>query len=221
MGTGSEGDGVETGIVTKKVGGMECPSGTGPERDGAGNGHVVGNVMDMIGGGWECPDVNGNDPMETNDVDTNGGGLECQSVAGTVPMETDDTDGGGGDTVPYRGTNTITKFKTSSERTDNGGGGMMVGANDGLEGRGGVRDAIKMMMQRKIPRTIKKKPLKKHSKGAKSVTKKGKIQKTDSSQPGMRRFLCSRKKVIEEICLDIGSGTMNSHGSSLISHKNL
>ena len=86
---------------------------------------------------------------------------------------------------------------------------MMGGANDGLEGRGGVRDAIKMMMSRRIPKMIKLKPLKKKSKGAKSSIKKGKLPRgiePDSSQMRISSYFSKKLGII-------GNGLARNQGN--------
>ena len=108
----------------------------------------------------------------------------------------------------------------TSERNDGGAGEALGGVNERRLGGGSVRDASKLMMTGKFPKTIAKRPFMKNYKGAKSTTKKGKIMKTDSSQQGIGRFLCKRKKLIGDYCLDIGSGRQNSLGSSRNSYKN-
>ena len=76
------------------------------------------------------------------------------------------------------------------------------------------RNAIDLIMTRKIPERITKKPRKKTVKGAKSRTQKGRILKTDSSQPGIGQFLFHKKTLIGSIDMDLGIGRLNSLGSS-------
>ena len=167
--------------------------------------------MDMTGGGMERQD---------DDDDVRVGGEEADDYEMIWSDVRTGMAGGGGGTIPNKGTDTITTTNTTSKRNDGGAGMTIVGASERRMGRGGVSDATILMMQRKVPKMISKKPFKKHSKGAKSSTRKGKIIKTDPGQQGIRRFLCSRKTLIGEFCVDIGSGRQNSLGSSRNSYIN-
>ena len=86
-----------------------------------------------------------------------------------------------------------------------------------VEGRKVIRNAMELMMTRKKPTRKISRTIDKKMKGAKSTSRKGKIMwkiETDSSQPGMERFLYRGKGLIGTIGMDNGFGRKNSLGSS-------
>ena len=71
---------------------------------------------------------------------------------------------------------------------ENGAGKVVGGARRLVVGKGMTRNAMEMMMTRKVPEKTIKKPIKKRSRGAKSKIQKGKfMEKTDSSQQGIEQ----------------------------------
>ena len=108
----------------------------------------------------------------------------------------DDDDGGmvcddelNGGTIPdtERGTNAF-KCNMISKGMENGAGKVVGGARRLVMGKGMTRNAMEMMMTRKVPEKTIEKPIKKRSRGAKSKIQKGKLMGTDSSQQGIGKF---------------------------------
>ena len=95
-----------------------------------------------------------------------------------------------------------------------GAGEVLDGAGRKVVGGRETRNAMELLMARKIPERMITKPIKKQKKGAKSKFGKGTSKgKTVSSQLGIARFLCARNQLIEKTGLDIGSGRRNSPGN--------
>ena len=91
---------------------------------------------------------------------------------------------------------------------------MLDGAGMRVEGRKTTRNAMELLMARKIPELRIKKPIKKKEKGGKSKFGKG-IHKgrTVSSQLGIARFLSIKGWLDGDNGLDPGIGERNSLGS--------
>ena len=166
--------------------------------------------MDMTGGGMECQD---------DDDDARVGGERSDVYEMVWNDARTGMGGGGGGTIPNKGTTAFSVSKTISKGMEGGTGKGNVGARRMMGGRGAARNAIEMMMTRKIPERMTKKPLKKQIRGAKSKVRKGKVVKTDSSQPGIERFLYFKKTLIGAIGLDSGIGRENSLGITRKFHK--
>ena len=128
-------------------------------------------------------------------------------------------EGGGVGKIPNKGTTAFSISKTISKGMEGGAGKVNGGARRIMVGRGTARNAIEMMMTRKIPERLTKKPFKKRIRGAKSKVQNGKLIKTDSSQQGIERFLYRGNCLIGSIGVDPGIGRMNPLGSSMLHIK--
>ena len=161
--------------------------------------------------------------MDWKQTNLRNGGAE-----GQVAMEWQDVRGeGGGERVvsndkvdnekngtkaktpnPDRGTSSLILTKLTSKGMMKDDRKMMNGgARKVVIGGGMTRDALRMMMERQNPERKIKKPIQKRTKGAKSKFWKG-ITKggSDSSQPGIEKFVHIRRAIIGEIGMDSGIG---------------
>ena len=145
--------------------------------------------------------------------DDNGNGAECDG--GRVSEDVKANGGGRALRTSNLGTNSIFTSKDKSKGMVGGRAeGMLDGVGKKVEGRKTTKNAMEMLMARKIPELKIKKPIKKKEKGAKSKFGKGIYKgRTVSSQLGIARFLAIKGWLDGDNGLDPGIGERNSRGS--------